>query len=552
MSNPSQEHHRAYWFEPDTQPDTERFRFDSLVETTARTSPDRDVLVFCNDSDDVPQRISYAALAEEIGVTAAALRASGVGRGDAVAIYGPNLPETVSVQFACARLGAAMVPVGIHATADDLAYMVRTSGARLLIYLDRFRDLDLGANVRRILADCSDQITPICIGEAAGGLTLKDWIARAEGTRVTFDEGPGMPDDTALILFSSGTTGKPKAIPHSNATLVRRGKLTAERAGLEEACRYAHAMPFFHVGGSVTAMSTIYSVGGTQLCLPTYSPEKLAQLIALERATAVLAVPTMMISLAGKAREHGHDFSSLRTVLTGGAIVPETVARTWIDTWKVGLSNTYGMTEMGGPIIQTAPSDPLSRSLISVGRPHPGVEVEVVSTATGDRVQMGEEGELRYRSRWIMEGYLKDGDIDRSVFTEDEWLPSGDLGVMEPDGFVRITGRVKDLIIRGGENIAPAEVEDAIRKTCPEIADVSVAGVPDDYYGEAIAAFICLLPGEALSSAAIRERLNCQISRYKIPSHWIKLERLPTTPSGKVQRFKLVEMFKEEDVNQLT
>jgi acyl-CoA synthetase (AMP-forming)/AMP-acid ligase II len=232
--------------------------------------------------------------------------------------------------------------------------------------------------------------------------------------------------------------------------------------------------------------------------------------------------------------------------MTGGALVPETVAARWIDGHGVAISNTYGLTEVSGPAVATAPDDPRDRALNSCGRPLPGIEVEIVTPGTTDRLDLDDEGEIRFRGWGLMNGYLDDRDATAAVVADDGWFRSGDLGKLGADGFVQVTGRAKDVIIRGGENIAPAAVEDAIREHVTSVVDVSVVGVPDDYYGESVAAFVTLRPQTTLTQPRLAELLAGKLAAFRIPGHLRILDALPTTASGKVQKFRLLEMFTAE------
>jgi acyl-CoA synthetase (AMP-forming)/AMP-acid ligase II len=254
----------------------------------------------------------------------------------------------------------------------------------------------------------------------------------------------------------------------------------------------------------------------------------------------------MMISLLQRAEAENARFEDLRVMMTGGALVPEAVASAWIRRYGVGISNTYGMTEVSGPNIQTGPSDPLERALETCGRPLPGIEVDVVEPGTDRRVPMGQEGEIRFRGWGLMKGYLGDPNATEAAVSDDGWMRSGDIGILAEDGFVAVTGRAKDIIIRGGENIAPAVIEDTIRAEIPEVVDVSVVGVPDDYYGEAVAAYVILREGETMSLESLRARLEGKLAAFRMPAHLRVVEAFPTTPSGKIQKFRLVEAFRAE------
>jgi fatty-acyl-CoA synthase len=530
-----------------------QMRFDGLLQRAVDTTPDREALVFIPGDGQATVRWTYRELDRLVDRTARALLNSGVRRGDAIGVYGPNRPEFVILQFACSQIGATAVPVNPLYKADDLVYVLGRAKIRICFAVDRHRDQALWATLASV-ADRLDHLQ-LCIALSPVDTQALDWEQWLEpgGTEVpdatlASARDAAQPSDTCQIEFTSGTTGRPKAVALSSAALANGGRCTAFRAELEDGCRYLHAMPFFHVGGSITAMAATVACRGTQIVLPAFSPAALCAALEDEHATAVLAVPTMLISTANCAATAGCQFESLRTVLTGGSLVPEAVASTWIDRYAVGISNTYGMTEMTGPAIQTAPSDPLDRALSSVGRPLPGVEVDVVAVGTDERVPIGTEGEIRFRGWGTMQGYVGDEAATAAVLDEEGWMRSGDLGVLSADGFVAITGRTKDMIIRGGENIAPAAIEDPIRELLPEVIDVSVVGVPDDYYGEAIAAYVTLRADAELSLETMNFKLAGRVPKYCMPAHLRVLDALPTTPSGKVQKYRLVAMFRAEEV----
>jgi len=527
-----------------------QMRFDGLLQRAAETVPDREALVFIAAGERPPLRWSYRELSQLVERAARALLSSDVRRGDAIAVYASNRPEFVLLQFACSQIGATAVPVNPLYSADELAYVLARAGVRICFAADRHRDQSPWETLTSV-AERLDRLDSCVALHPVDGdpLEWERWLASGADVAdaaLASARDAALPGDTCQIEFTSGTTGHPKAVALSSAALANGGRCTAYRAELEDGCRYLHAMPFFHVGGSVTAMAATVACRGTQIVLPTFSPAALCTALERESATAVLAVPTMLISTADRAAAAHCRFDSLRTVLTGGSLVPEAVASTWIDRYGVGISNTYGMTEMAGPAVQTAPSDPLDRALATVGRPLPGVEIDIVEVGTDERVPIGTEGEIRFRGWGTMKGYVGDEAGTGAVLDEDGWMRSGDLGVLSDDGFVSVTGRTKDMIIRGGENIAPAVIEDAIRELVPEVVDVSVVGVPDDYYGEAIAAYATLRPGASISLETLTSELAGHLPAYRIPAHLRIIDMLPTTPSGKIQKYRLVEMFDAE------
>jgi fatty-acyl-CoA synthase len=524
--------------------------FHDLLSRAARGVPDREALVFLPGRGAGALRFTYAEFAKAVERVARALLACEVGRGGVVGVYAANRPEFVLLQLACSQLGAAAVPINPLYERDELAYVLERARVEVCFADHGHRGSDLWPRLLGVAPGLAKLRLLVAFSPASGhSLSWEDWL---DAGRTVSDEqfeagqSAARPTDVAQIEFTSGTTGRPKAVQLTSYAMANGGRCTAYRAGLEDGCRYVHAMPFFHVGGSITAMAATIAVQGTHIFLPRFSPAAVCAAIENERATAMLGVPTMLISLADRAQQDDCSFATLRTVLTGGSLVPAVVAQQWMDRYGVGMSNTYGMTEVCGPNVQTSPDDPRDRALNTVGRPLPGIEVDVVQVGATERVAFGEEGEIRFRGWGTMRGYLGDPAATQAVLSDDGWMRSGDLGRLSADGYVRVTGRAKDLIIRGGENIAPAAVEDAIRAHVEEVVDVHVVGVPDDYYGEAIAAYVTLRTGATLDHDGLVSRLQGRLNSYLVPAHLRVVNEFPTTPSGKVQKFRLVKMFTSE------
>jgi acyl-CoA synthetase (AMP-forming)/AMP-acid ligase II len=371
------------------------------------------------------------------------------------------------------------------------------------------------------------------------------WVAAA-GTGVTDAHlqrrhGTVRPQDTSQIQFTSGTTGVPKGAELRHDAIVNNARLFAHRARLGEGGRHVNPMPFFHCAGCVMATLGCIATGSLQLPTLTFDPERVVRTVDREQATSLGAVPTMLIGLEEALERRGGSLRSLRVVVTGGSPVPVDVEHRWIDRFGVRFAMTYGMTEASPVITGGDPEVADEREIATCGRPLPHVEVDVVGP-DGSRVPTGVQGELRTRSAMVMRGYWRDPAATAGAIDGDGWLRSGDLARMDADGYVSITGRAKEMIIRGGENIYPAEVEDALR-ALPQVLDASVVGVPDARYGEQPAAFVRLAPGHSLSCAQMQEQLGTRLARFKIPRHLRVVEAFPLTPSGKVQKFRLREAF---------
>jgi acyl-CoA synthetase (AMP-forming)/AMP-acid ligase II len=523
--------------------------YHDLLSSAVAAAPGREALVFVAGESGRELRMTYRELDQAVTRTARALLASGVERGGVVAIYAANRPEFIFVQFACSRIGAAAVPINPLYEPAELSYVLERSGAEICFAEHSHRGTALWARLSAVATKTPNVGLMIALSEETSGAQHWDeWLAGGEDLgdeQLAAAERSSNQRDTVQIQFTSGTTGRPKAVQLNGYALANCGRCVAYRAGLADGCRYLHAMPFFHVGGTVTAMASLMAVAGTHLFLPYFSPRAMCTAIEDERPDAILAVPTMLIALADYAESHSMSFESVETMVTGGALVPEAVANRWMDRYGVGISNTYGLTEVSGPVVQTSPDDPRGRALLTCGRPLPGIEVDVVRPGTSERVEIEAEGEIRFRGWCTMNGYLGDERATDAVLDGSGWFRSGDLGRLGADGFVQVTGRAKDLIIRGGENIAPASVEDAIRAHVGDVVDVSVVGVPDDYYGEAIAAFVTLREGATLTQSGLASSLAGKLAPFRVPSHVRVIDALPTTPSGKVQKYRLVEMFEE-------
>jgi acyl-CoA synthetase (AMP-forming)/AMP-acid ligase II len=354
-------------------------------------------------------------------------------------------------------------------------------------------------------------------------------------------------EDLAQIQFTSGTTGFPKGAMLRHAALTDNARLFAARAQLRDHGRSCSGMPQFHCGGSVLATMGTMATGGVFMPLTTFNPTKAIATIEREHASALMAVPAMMLAIEADL-DTWDRLRSLERVVTGGSLVPPEIARRWHDCLGITFSITYGLTEASPVITQSSPADAFELQVETVGPPLPHVECDVADPESGRRVAVGEQGEVRVRGWPVMAGYFGDEAATREAISDDGWLRTGDLGRMDAQGYLRITGRAKDMIIRGGENIYPAEIEAGVR-TLDGVIEAFVVGVPDERYGEVPAAFVRLEPGKTLTLEDLRAALARKLGRYKLPAHLRVVSELPLTPSGKVQKFKLREQFVAERVS---
>ncbi|MDP7734743.1 AMP-binding protein [Mycobacterium paragordonae] len=505
-------------------------------DCTARGYPGVEALV------DVPggRRWTYAELNAEIDRLAMALLASGIERGDRVGIWSPNCPEWTILQYATAKVGAILVTINPAYRSHELSHVLRHSGIRLLVSAAEFKTSDYRRMVDEVRPETTDLDDIVFLGTGDwDGLQRR---AAGVGSSALRDRMATLsPSDPINIQYTSGTTGSPKGVTLSHRNILNNGFFVTEQIGLVPGDRLCIPVPFYHCFGMVMGNLGCTSHGATMV-IPAAGFDPAATLWAIERerCTAVYGVPTMFISLLGHHDLAGRDVSSLRTGIMAGASCPVQVMKRCIDELNMAqVSIAYGMTETSPVSCQTTVDDDLERRTETVGRAHPHVEVKIVDPATGRVVPRGEPGELCTRAYSVMLGYWRDDERTREVLDGDGWMHTGDLAVMRADGYCVVTGRIKDMIIRGGENLSPREIEDFLHSH-PDVGDVQVVGVPDDRYGEEICACILMRPGRpALDADAVRRFCAGRIAHYKIPRYVHIVDEFPMTATGKVRKVDL-------------
>jgi acyl-CoA synthetase (AMP-forming)/AMP-acid ligase II len=540
---------RSHWVpEPDDSPPLRNLTVGAVLDEAAAAWPDREALVLSAYDDlGVSARWTFAELQDRALAVAAGLEASGIEPGQRIAVWATNRPEWVEIQFGAAYAGVVLVPLNPLYRADEVRFVLGKVGASACFVEPENR----GASLWGILEDVAGELPAlrlrVAIGEApeAAGLSLAEWLEAgrtATAGAVERRRRAVTPDHTSQIQFTSGTTGFPKGAELRHGALTDNARLFADRARFHLGGRHCNPMPFFHCGGCVMATIGCISKGSAQLPTLTFDAARMVRTIDSERATSAGAVPTMLIGVEEEVDRSGGSLSSLEVIVTGGSPVPVDVERRWMERFGVTFTITYGLTEASPVITQSFPDDPEELQIATCGTPLPHVEVDVVDVATREPVPLGEQGELRTRGFLVMKGYWDEPEATTETIEEGGWLRSGDLARMDSNGYVSITGRSKEMIIRGGENIYPAEIEDALRRL-PGVLDASVVGVPDERYGEQVAAFVRLREGAELSLEQMRAELAQRVARYKIPRFLTVVDEWPTTPSGKVQKFKLRERF---------
>ena len=514
---------------------------DNLARTAA-AHPDADALVSCHQG----LRWTYAELDERVDRAAAALIAAGLGAGDRLGIWSPNRAEWTLLQYATARVGIIQVSVNPAYRTSELEYALHQSGCRMLVAAPSFKTSDyaaMTAEVRPELPELERAIffdTPEWDELLEGGSAISTDEVRARAAEVAFD-------DPVNIQYTSGTTGFPKGATLSHHNILNNGYFVAEYIRLTGEDRLCIPVPFYHCFGQVMGNLGCTSHGACMV-IPEASFEPAATLRAVqdERCTALYGVPTMFIAELGLSDFDAYDLNSLRTGIMAGSPCPVEVMRQVIDRMHMeDVTIAYGMTETSPVSTQTGADDPLERRVATVGRVHPHVEVKVVEPGSSRALPRGETGELCTRGYSVMLGYWNDPERTAEAIDADGWMHTGDLAVMAEDGYVNIVGRIKDMVIRGGENVYPREVEEFLY-THPDVEDVQVIGVPDERYGEELMAWIVLRPGEQCTDEEIREFCRGQIAHYKIPRYVKFVDSFPMTVTGKVQKFKMRETAVQE------
>jgi fatty-acyl-CoA synthase len=531
--------------------------FAEVLRRTAERHGQRDALVFPR----LGHRRSYAEFRADVRQAARALMALGVGRGENVGIWATNWPQWVVMQFATAHVGAVLVNVNPAYRAHELRYVLQQADITTLLLTDRHKTsnyFDLLAEVCPELeacapgelrsADCPRLRRVVSIQEAKrpGVLAWGEFLALADGVaEVALDwrAEPVRPHDVVNIQYTSGTTGFPKGAMLTHRNLLMNAFYVGQRMAFSERDRLAIPVPFYHCFGCVMGTLTC-AIYGAAMVVPAESFDPLATLEAIqaERCTAVYGVPTMFIAELSHPRFAEFDLGSLRTGVMAGSPCPIEIMRAVGE--RLGareMTIGYGLTEASPILTQTATTDDLEHRVATVGRPIPGAEVRVVAPGSREALPPGQQGELLGRGHGIMAGYYNKPAETTAAITPDGWLHSGDLALETPDGYYRITGRIKDMIIRGGENIYPREIEEYLH-THPAVLDVQVVGLPDERFGEEVCAWVRLRPGAALTDEQLKDFCRGRIAHYKVPRYVVFVDEYPTTVTGKVQKFRLREL----------
>ncbi|MGB4442308.1 MAG: AMP-binding protein [Coriobacteriia bacterium] len=508
-------------------------------------------------------RWTYRQFDERVDQLAKGLLAVGIGKGDHVGVWARNIPDWLTLCFATAKIGAVLVTVNPVYKAHELAYVLKQSDMKALAIIDSFRDVDYIEIIRQLVPEAARQQRGHL--ESAEFPRLKSLLYMGPEKHRGFysmpellvlgENMPGEPlreltaslgaGDVVNMQYTSGTTGFPKGVMLTSRNIVNNGFYIGERQAFTPADRVCLPVPYFHCFGIVLGVMAILTHGATVVGVEQFDPLLVLAAVQKERATALYGVPTMFIAELNHPMFDMFDLTSLRTGVMAGSPCPVETMKQVIDRMHASeLTICYGLTETSPVFTQTTTEDTLERKCETIGRQHDQVDVRVIDPETGAACPPGVPGELCCRGYNVMKGYYNMPEATSAAIDAAGYLHSGDIGTIDEDGYYRITGRIKDMIIRGGENIYPREIEEFLY-TMEGVEDAQVVGVPDAKYGEVAGAFVRRSAGSDITEADVQEYARARMARYKAPKHVFFVEQFPLTASGKIQKYKLREMAAE-------
>jgi fatty-acyl-CoA synthase len=506
------------------------------LRLTAEAWPDRPALV----SPFQGVRWTYRELDERVDRLASGLLAAGIAKGDRVGIWAPNRAEWTLVQYACARIGAILVNLNPAYRARELGYALGHSGAKLLVAAPEFKGGDCRSIVAAVRDGCPGLRSAVFLGDRQW-----DSLADAEVAHDRLAERAAelSCEDPIDIQYTSGTTGAPKGATLSHRNILNNGFHVGELLGYTEEDSICIPVPFYHCFGMVMGNLAATSHGACMVIpAPSFEPEATLAAVDAERCTSLYGVPTMFIAELEHPRFGEFDLSSLRTGVMAGSPCPIEVMRRIVSEMHMPeVSICYGMTETSPVSTQTRRDDRLEVRVGTVGRPAPHVAVKIVDPESGATVERGQPGELCTRGYSVMLGYWDDPERTAAAIDDDGWMHTGDLASMDADDNCRIVGRIKDMVIRGGENVYPREIEEFLF-THPSIADVQIVGVPDPRYGEELCAWVRVREGASITEEEVRDHCRGSLAHFKVPRYVLVVDEFPMTVTGKVQKFKIREL----------
>ena len=503
-----------------------------VLRAAAAIAPDQPAMVGGLPDPARRSRWTYAQLLADAERAARALTAR-FAPGERVAVWAPNLPEWIVLEYAAALAGLVLVTVNPALRPAELGYVLNQSGASGIFLVPEYR-----SPMARFLDEVRPEVPAL-----REVVFFTDWAEFLRSAPAAAELPEVGSDDVAQIQYTSGTTGFPKGAELHHRGLTNNARFYAQRIGLQPGEVYVNPMPMFHTSGCAMGVLGCAQTLAVHVPVLAFDPALMLELMETERAATFCAVPTMMIAVLEHPDMDKRDLSSVRVAVSGGSPVPAALVRRVEERLPVRFSIVFGTTECSPLLTQVRPDAPPGKRAETLGTPLPQAEVKIADITTGEPVPPGQVGELCARGYLVMRGYHDAPEATARAIDADDWYHTGDLASMDGDGYVRIEGRVKDMIIRGGENIYPREIEDVLFAH-PAIAEVAVVGVPDERWGEVVAAYLRTAPGQPRpADDELRAFCRESLAPYKTPLHWVFVEAFPLTPSGKIQKFRLQEDF---------
>lgn len=501
---------------------------------------------------------TWKELNDEADLIARGMMSLGVKKGDHVAIWATNTPEWILTLFAAAKIGAVLVTVNTNFKIFELEYLLRQSDTKLLVMIGGFKNNDYVATVNELLpelkttsGEIESEHLPFLKRVVFAGKETPEGMLNFEDLKILGGDFPVEiyeenkktlnTHDVVNMQYTSGTTGFPKGVMLTHYNILNNGKTIGDGMKFTKNDKLCITVPFFHCFGLVLAMMACITHGTTMVPVERYSPVPVMNAISVEKCTAVHGVPTMFIAMLEHAQFNNFDFSSLRTGIMAGSPCPIEVMKKVIDKMNMReIVIVFGQTEASPGCTMTTTSDSIDKRVNTVGRAFPGVECKIIDPDTGKELPINTPGEFCARGYNIMKGYYKMPEATAQAIDKDGWLHTGDLCTVDEDGYYKVVGRIKDMIIRGGENIYPKEIEECLY-TCDKVSDVQVIGVPSEAYGEEVMACVILKEGEEMTEEEVKEFVGARIAKHKVPRYVRFVDSFPTNAAGKIQKFKMRE-----------
>ncbi|SDF92198.1 fatty-acyl-CoA synthase [Methanolobus vulcani] len=536
-----------------------------FFEKTAMNDPDREFMIY----PDRDLRFTYKEFDERVNMLAKGLLELGIEKGDHVGIWATNVPDWLTFLFATAKIGVVLVTVNTSYKIHEVEYVMKQADLKAIAIIDGFRDVSYIETIYELVPELKNQSRGNLRSEKFPHLKNVIFIGQEKhrgmySTRELFLLGQHGTDeairnimrtldkdDVINMQYTSGTTGFPKGVMLTHYNILNNGYYIGDRQKFTEEDRLCLPVPLFHCFGIVLGVLATLTHGGTLVMLELFDPLMVLAAVQKEKCTALYGVPTMFIAEFSHPMFKMFDLTSLRTGIMAGSPCPiEAMKRVINEMHCKDITIAYGLTEASPVFTQTSTDDTIDRRVSTVGTSMPEIEVKIVDPETGETVGPNVQGEICCRGYNVMKGYYKMPEMTEIAIDKDGWLHSGDLATVDEDGYYKITGRIKDMIIRGGENIYPREIEEFLF-TMPGIKNAQVVGIPDEKYGEIVGAFIVKAEDSDITEEDVRDFGLARIARYKVPKHVFFVEDYPLTASGKIQKFKLrdlaVELLKEKN-----